>query len=210
MFEMADGVSVGEVRHLIGCYLNEAKEHPGTILTESDLKCGLYRKLSEHPTLRTPLATKSGPQYTANWIHTEIPWFDSERRLSYRPDITILDPRYLNLLSEPGYNLPSKQFSFDGRAILLELKFARWPTGLDNQTVEEVRKDFLKISALLQRLRDEQMDDDVFCIFVVVSRFYGIADSWSALEAEITKAPRCALIYFTLGFPVALPGQETT
>lgn len=204
-FRVAEGVDASGVLECIYRFLDEAKRHPGTVLTESDLKCGLYKELTTHPTLSVPVATRSGAHYTASWVHTEVPWFDREGKLTIRPDITILNPGALRIVGEPAYPLPSKGCSFDGQAILVELKFARAPEGISRAVLAEIQWDYDKINGLLGRLRSQDAETHVLCIFVVVSRYAKCCEGWDALKASIEATNRCILVNFELGFPILPP-----
>ena len=86
----------------------------GLILTEDDLKCLLYSKLMDIPKLSKIRITKD-PKIFANAVHTEVSWYDDDKQLTIKPDITILEPEELTILhGYYGYGLPlpSKQFEF--------------------------------------------------------------------------------------------------
>lgn len=66
---------------------NDCKRIPGLVLTEDDLKCQLFRRL-----LRLPGADQIYQSEDGLWaspVHTEVPWFDENDKLTLRPDITI-------------------------------------------------------------------------------------------------------------------------
>jgi len=152
----------------------EYKRTQGLILTESDLKCLLYKKLSEIPELWGSSKTQDDYIKT-NAIHTELPWYDENRKLTIKPDITILEPGNLSILHEyglyPWRRLPSKGCSFNGNAIIFELKFIRAKSGIAVQRLRRsIEKDYEKIRRLFQRLSSEGCPHNVFCYFVIFNK----------------------------------------
>lgn len=151
----------------------EYQQSQGLILTEDDLKCLLYRKLMEIPELSEITITED-PHIFANSIHTEVSWYDDNGKLTIKPDITILEPKNLSILHgcyDYDVRLPSKQFEFYGKAIILELKFIRNKTGIRNATLNgPIRKDFEKIGRLFERLESQNKPNEVFCYFIVFNK----------------------------------------
>lgn len=151
----------------------EYQQSQGLILTEDDLKCMLYKKLMEIPELSEITRTED-PHISANSIHTEVSWYDDNRKLTIKPDITILEPKNLSILHgcyDYDARLPSKQFEFYGKAIILELKFIRNKTGIRNTTLNgPIRKDFEKIERLFERLESQNKPDEVFCYFIIFNK----------------------------------------
>jgi len=149
------------------------QETQGLILTESDLKCLLYKKLNEIPEFSRITRTED-PHICANSIHTELPWYDQNKKLTIKPDITILEPRNLSILHkcyEPDSNPPSKQCEFHGKAIIFELKFIRNKTGIRKATLDRsIKKDFNKIKRLFRRLEHQNRAHEVFCYFVIFNK----------------------------------------
>ena len=151
----------------------EYQKTQGLILTESDLKCLLYKKLNAIPELSRITRTEDQHIY-ANFIHTELPWYDQNKKLTIKPDITILEPRNLSILHkcyEPDSNPPSKQCEFHGKAIIFELKFIRNKTGIRKATLDRsIKQDFKKIERLFRRLEHQNKAHEVFCYFVIFNK----------------------------------------
>jgi len=157
----------------------EYQQTQGLILTENDLKCLLYKKLMQITKLSKPIETQDQKIY-ANSIHTEVSWYDKNDKLTIKPDITILEPEYLSILSKyDKYKsiklpLPNKEFSFYGKAILFELKFIRNKKGITpkifNNPKNSIERDFKKIQELFERLKSQGGDNDVFCYFVIFNK----------------------------------------
>jgi len=151
----------------------EYQQTQGLILTEDDLKCLIYKKLMEIPKLSKIKITED-THILANSIHTEVSWYDINGKLAIKPDITILEPKNLSILHgcyDYDAQLPSKQFEFYGKAIILELKFIRNKTGIRNTTLNgPIRKDFKKIEKLFKRLKSQNKSDEVFCYFIIFNK----------------------------------------
>lgn len=151
----------------------EYQQTQGLILTEDDLKCLIYKKLTEIPKLSKITRTED-TQILANSIHTEVSWYDNNRKLTIKPDITILEPKNLSILHgcyDYEARLPSKQFEFYGKAIILELKFIRNKTGIRKATLDgPIMRDFEKIKRLFERLESKLKLDKVFCYFIIFNK----------------------------------------
>jgi hypothetical protein len=169
----------------------------GLILTESDLKCLLYTKLMRYSQFSKPQATEEGFMYSSP-LHTELSWFDDNGKLTIKPDLTILEPNKLKVTkgSANVVKLPSKQFSFNGNAIIMELKFIRTPTGITERIFNKVvLKDFNKIQDLFLRLESQGMYDHVFCYFVIFNKTNKTCLSFNSFMEENSISRRHKIIY---------------
>jgi len=158
---------------------HEYQFNKGLILTESDLASLIYWRLRWLFLSRLP-RNKSGlrwrmrtqdPYIYASPVHLEVPWYDDNGKLTIRPDITILEPAQLSILHRygDGFRLPSKQVEFAGNAIIMELKFIRYKSGITLHALEEIKKDFEKIDNLRRR-RNTELMDSLYCFFVVFNK----------------------------------------
>ena len=122
-----------KIEEMIRGLEKEYQKTQGLILTEDDLKCLIYQKLSAMKELFAQKQTEDNNIFGC-YVHTEVSWFDDNDRLTIKPDITILDPADMSILHmcKSSLRLPSKQFNFTGKAILLEMKFIRNKTGIRN------------------------------------------------------------------------------
>ena len=148
---------------------------PGLILTEDDLKCLLYSRLSDIPLLRG-LYNSRDPGVLATKVHSEVSWFDAQGRLTITPDLTILDPAGLRILKGDARRatLPSKGFGFYGDAVVLELKFVRQRSGITKSVYQkQIRRDWDKIQRLFRKLKDQNALDRLFCFFVIFNKGSG-------------------------------------
>ncbi len=154
----------------------EYQHSKGMILTEDDLKAIIFRKLSvKYPELVVPQRTKD-TGILAPMLHTELSWYDENDKLTIKPDITILEPKYLSILKGvDGMKLPSKQYSFGGNAVLLELKFIRRKKGIIDKDLitppqNTIKGDLEKIKRLFRRLEVRGASYKVFCFFIIFNK----------------------------------------
>ena len=172
-----------QIEHQIRLLKIEYSQAPGSILTEDDLKCLLYNKLSRLRPLRAPVPTLNH-HILGSYVHAELSWYDENGRLRIRPDITIIEPEHLSILHDytpstldlfgsayspfPGAPLPSKQYAFGGKAITIELKFAR--AGITKSMMRLINKDFEKILRLFEKLDKEGEGESVFSYLVIFNK----------------------------------------
>ncbi|WP_420628333.1 hypothetical protein [Candidatus Leptofilum sp.] len=150
-----------DVEDAINSLGKEFNNKKALILTEDDLKCLIYKYLSDLPSLQQFQETID-KGIVGSMVHAELPWFGHGDRLNIVPDLTIVDNSRLSILrglydpfrilksssfmlknnkSRQGIrhrkqefmspDLPSKQFEFGGEAIIFELKFIRKPEGIN-------------------------------------------------------------------------------
>lgn len=158
---------------------------PGSILTEHDLRCRLHNRLCALPAFHMTIPTRDRKTLGTH-VHHDLSWYDQNHKLRIRPDITILEPEHLSIpvyqakkvmdpFSGCGYvhrnsqRLPSKEFAFGGKAITIELKFAR--NGINEAMAKFIRKDFDKMNRLFQILEERGEGDTVFSYLVILNRF---------------------------------------
>jgi hypothetical protein len=172
---------------------------PDSILTEYDLRCRLDRLISLPSRLRPWSATSDRliPMYQ---IHHDLSWFDENDELRLRPDVTILEPEHLRFrggdrrgtfdyFSGGGQicgretRLPSKQSEFAGRAITIELKFAR--NGINRAMASLIIRDFQKMMRLFRILDERGEGEDVFSYLVILNRIQ--QPPWQTSLAKFLK-----------------------
>lgn len=177
----------------------EYQQIQGLILTEGDLKCLLYGKLSQVRWLAQPTDTED-PGIRANCVHTEVSFYDERGHLAIKPDITILEPQHLSILHGRGYRvrLPSKQFQFGGRTIVFELKFIRNKNGINKTMFRKIREDYNKIQRLVATMDSQGMPNDVFCYLVIFNKTNRKCAQFTRLIKEENKeSNRHKIIYAT-------------
>jgi hypothetical protein len=143
----------------------------GSILTEDDLKCILYSRLIRLPFFAKPETTKDS-WITANYVHSEVSWFDSASKLTIKPDLTILDPQDLSITHgvQNRIQLPSKGFHVYGNAIIFELKFVRGAKGITERTLQTIRKDVDKIKQLYDKMLHDGSTFKLICYIVFFAK----------------------------------------
>lgn len=177
----------------------ECFKSKGIILTEDDLKCRLYHCLIQKPEFSgTRPANDAGIH--ASLMHAEVSWFDATRRLTIKPDLTILEPEGLSILYTVGSLRPppSKQFSFTGSALIFELKFVRNPKGVTVRELRKIQDDFDKVGLLFQRLQKIGNDIDTFCYFVVFSKYSDMCPEFDSFLQHHKHSQYWKLIYKTI------------
>ena len=153
---------------------DEFRGHRALLLTEADLKCRLFQKLSSIPNLAGYHQTLDQGT-SGSMVHAELPWFDERKKLAIRPDISIIDPNALSIVrSVCGARLPSKRFSFGGDALIFELKLCRWKSGITPHFFKQIKNDFNKIHRLFQKLNREGSGSSIYCFFVIFVRESGV------------------------------------
>lgn len=208
----------------------------GLILTEDDLKCLLYKKLTSLPALSKPTPTQNG-HILGSSVHAEVSWYGENesgppRRLSIKPDITILEPEHMSILqgymplsqrsrdtSLPAsrqsniYNydetprLPSKQFVFAGKAIIFELKFAR--RGMNEVTLRSIKDDYDQIMRLFSIFDNRGDGNSIFSYLVIFDKYQSelISGPFAEFLREHGNSFRHKVVYKTGKVP-NLPVQR--
>ena len=181
---------------------------PGGLLTEGDLQCLLFRELSSIAAFSTPVPSHDA-HILATPTHAEVSWFDTNRRLTIKPDITILDPQQLSLLYKIGSVKapPSKQFHFTGNAFIFELKFVRGPKGIQKTALASIQKDFKKTQDLFSKLNADGDENNVFCYFVIFSRYGVTCNEWNLFYQLHRNDAHWKIIYESLAVPMPQYGS---
>lgn len=172
-----------QIEHQISMLKMEYSQAPGSILTEDDLKCLLHHKLSRLRALRGPVPTLNH-HILGSYVHSELSWYDENGRLGIRPDITIIEPEHMSILHGyeppildlfgsahnpfPDAPLPSKQYGFGGKAMTLELKFAR--SGITQSMLRLIKEDFKKMLRLFNKLDRDGEGESVFSYLVIFNK----------------------------------------
>jgi hypothetical protein len=179
----------------------EYQYNQGLILTEGDLKCLVYDKLMNIPTI-TKYTRTINKNIFAGAIHTEISWYDKHDKLTIRPDITILEPDKLSIVNDRTTHLkyPYKGFIFNGSAVVFELKFIRNINGIQTTTLvgkNSITKDFEKIQGLFKRLDEQMASDSIFCFFIIFNKTDKKCRKFNDFFIENSISDRHKIIYAT-------------
>lgn len=165
------------------------KTSPGLILTEVDLQCLLYKELYEilEHNIETEEAGIMGSP-----LHTEIKYYNSERRLSQTPDIVLLDPSQLNI----GRNIySSKKFQFCGSSIAIEIKFCRKKNGISPKDVRLYRGDVEKLIDIHNLHYSIGNDAFFFGYFIIFSKSSDKCSEFDAFINEYSSHPVIRIFY---------------
>lgn len=180
----------------------EYRQNQGLILSESDLKCLIYKKISDLLPQKLPTADDN---ITGSPLHSEIPFYDENDKLRLRPDITILDPRLMSIKhgisvcfknGELTYGqLPSKGFEFGGRAIVIEIKFYKSKSGIQYRNMETIKKDVEKISRLRRRDNHHNEDNKIFGMIVIFNKGNKCHKSFHRFLGQYSRKVGLRVIY---------------
>lgn len=192
----------------------EYRRVPGLILTEDDLKCVLYNKLTSQPGLSCQ--TRTHDRFIrASAVHSEVTWFDESWRLRIKPDLTVIEPRYIKIFRRQLSRLeraahldeftprPSKEFGINGKALTFELKFAR--RGITDSFYRLVRMDYAKMHRLFNILDSRGEGDSVFSYLVILNKYRQKLDKGNPFIRFLSthgSSHRHKIIYITGRFPL--------
>lgn len=191
----------------IGELYNEAFNNKALILTETDLQCQLYKKLSEIDYLNELSITND--HFYTNKIHTEISWYSDNNtdRLSIRPDITLLEPQNLRITSRfDGTSLPSKGLhSVDG-GIIFELKFDRNLRSISEKTFDGIVKDIRNLETIHNRFSNNGIGNQIYSYLILfIKSAYNQSNmrKIQRIEDELSirglNENKCRFIYYFIG-----------
>jgi len=68
----------------------------GLFLTEGDLECHLYKRLTDNPSFDKYKKTKSN-DWNTGFVHSQITWFKKENESGFRVDLTVLKPENIDI-----------------------------------------------------------------------------------------------------------------
>lgn len=156
----------------------EYKQCQGLILSEDDLKCLLYSKIScmTKKNLQTIDINILGCP-----LHTEIPFYNEKKKLTIRPDITLFEPKNYSIKHSVEFNtlkddkliyghLPSKQFEFGGNCIAIEIKFIKTQRGIQKSNIEKFKNDINKLKIIQRIMHKQNSNPKFFGILVIFNK----------------------------------------
>jgi hypothetical protein len=132
---------------------SDYKESPAIILNEDGMKCRIYAKLMHSYGMRTQTRDN---EIKGCSLHTEISYFNEDRKLRYRPDISLIDPSQLSIIDDTMIDIGRKGFVFYSPAVAIELKFCHSKAGISEKNVRSYKRDITKLRKLIE-LSDEKL-----------------------------------------------------
>jgi hypothetical protein len=187
--------TLNEVERVILDLASHVYRVAGLVLTEDDLKCHLFHRLLGLPNMSRDCVS-ADPNTLANPVHVEVPWFDEDRHLRLRPDVTLTDPAQLSVHRSllKGFPLPRKGFHFVGDSIAIELKFYRGKTGITRQCVAGIRRDLEKLRRLVRRSHQLSPDTYMEGIVAVFSKYARRCPELAELAGQVRAGEHIRLI----------------
>ena len=173
----------------------------GLILNESDLKCILYSKLFQYFGAETETLDKNINSIS---LHTEIPFFNENDKLVFKPDIVLIETYNLSILNSRKFivnlkeitKLPSKGYIFGGNSIIIELKFCRNKNGITKSNILSYKKDIQKIKQIQNEVsRRTNNQRKVYGFFVVFNKSDKYHNSFDEIYNEINSNLDIEIIY---------------
>lgn len=193
-----------EITRAVQEIATEFRASPGIILTEDDLKCRLFGRLSNSSTFGGVHAT-ADEGISASKVHAEVSWFGDDGKLTIKPDLTILDPSCMSLTRSMKDNMrfPSKRFHFIGQSIIFEIKFVRDGRKFKRSEFKSIERDFEKILGLFERLSGSGHEKLVFCYFVIFSKGHIASEDFANLldRCRSKWAANWSVIYHGVDVP---------
>ncbi len=193
---------INEADSLVLKAIEEFKEKfiksKGLVLTESDAHCYLYKSLFEVGFGK--IEPSADPEIMTNYIHSELSWYDDNRKLTIKPDITIISPKHISLIRNLNFiaRIPSKQYSFSGNAIVIEIKYIRNRSEITQSKLQLIKKDITKVESLINRIDHSSFDYQIKGFILVLCK-YAVNES-PVMEISITE--NIKLIFISTNFPL--------
>jgi len=151
---------------------HEFENNPFNFLSEDDIKCHLFMKLWEKREFCNLEETEDKQKISR--LHSEVTYFDAERKLRVHADLSAIDPKHTNVYSDRrnvGRAKLSKGYEFSESHFLIEIKFNRGEWSKE-RAWEEWKKDLDK----LKRLRDRITSMRYFSIFFDKRGYFSSGD----------------------------------
>lgn len=139
----------GKITQTIADLINDFGVYPDKYLTESDVRCLLFKKLMEYQEFNQLQETEDG-SYSIP-VHTEVRWYGETGKLKWRSDIVILDVSTLRV-KNGIFRLPSKGYGFYKPLAIIEIKLRRVNGSSDHMLIKKVREDIDKLKEIKTEL----------------------------------------------------------
>ena len=176
----------------------EYSHNKGLILTEGDLECHLYKRLTDSPNFNNYAKTKSS-DWKTGFVHSQITWFKRENDSGFRVDLTVLKPENLSIQDyENSETYPHKGYFHDGMVVAIELKFIR--TAEETEIENKAKEDYLKIVNNLKKAKEflikngrykNVTTDEILFITLVACKTKSIYEIAKKRLSDITCKVKC-------------------
>lgn len=137
------------VEYYISRIIEKFEENPELFLTESDLKCRLFKELDNDPVFSQEELTRDGEKRTS-YVHSETSYFVFGKLNKNRVDITVVKPSNYDFLNKKVVD--RKGFYFTEPSIGIELKLNKKK---NKKGMEKELKDVLRGLNQLKNSRPE-------------------------------------------------------
>lgn len=132
---------------------SDFENNPFNFLSEGDVKCYLFMKLSKEFNFSKLRRTEDGQWISS--LHSEVRYFNEQGKLLFQVDISSIDPQYTNVYSKKvreGRKRPmlAKRYAFDKSHFSIEIKLNKgvWSK---NYTCKLWKKDLKKLKDIKSR-----------------------------------------------------------
>jgi hypothetical protein len=156
--------------------INDFESYPDKYLTESDVRCILFKKLIESKEFSQLQHTEDNSFSIP--LHTEVRWYGESGRLRWRSDIVIVDVSSLRV-KNIIFRLPTKGFGFNKPLAIIEIKLRRINGASDSIFVKNVCKDIKKLEEIINELHG-----DYFCCLIILDKKKNIEEMIKYLYRE--------------------------
>ena len=160
--------------------INDFESYPDKYLTESDVRCLLFKKLVESQELAQLQQTEDDSCSIP--LHTEVRWYGKSGKLKWRSDIVVVDVSSLRVKNNI-FRLRSKGYEFNKPLAIIEIKLRRTKGDTDNAFIEKVQKDISKLEEIKR-----EIPGDYPCYLIVL-------DKKNDIQEKIARADDVKIYY---------------
>lgn len=160
--------------------INDFESYPDKYLTESNVRCLLFKELVESQELGQPQKTEDN-SYSIP-LHTEVRWYGQSAKLKWRSDIVVVDVSSLRVKNNI-FRLPSKGYGFNKPLAIIEIKLRRTKGDTDNAFIKKVQEDVRKLKE-----RKREIPGDYPCYLIVL-------DKKNDIQEKIARADDIKIYY---------------
>jgi len=165
-----------EITQSIKCLINDFECYPDKYLTESDVRCFLFKRLVEFQEFIQIRPTEDGSFSIP--LHTEVRWYGNSGKLKWRSDIVVVDVSSLRVKNNM-FRLPSKGYGFNKPLAIIEIKLRRVKGPSDNIFIKKVREDIKKLNSIIR-----EVPGNYSCYLIVLDKKNDIGEILQKISKE--------------------------